>query len=113
MRRAQREGAADAAAQRDFAKADDMFLFGLLAAHMLFVALSAPGATDLPTLQRLVEVTFRNDFSGLRCAHQQSSTYSLIPLDRNIQNLLGTFVGCQVEHCPPSAARISYERPSK
>lgn len=69
MRRAQREGAADAAAQRDFAKADDMFLFGLLAAHMLFVALSAPGATDLPTLQRLVEVTFRNDFSGLRCAH--------------------------------------------
>lgn len=68
MRRAQRDGATDAGSQRAFGKADDMYLFGLLCAYIVFVSLSAPGSIDLPTLQRLVEVTFRNDFSGLRCA---------------------------------------------
>jgi hypothetical protein len=68
VRRAERQGAADAESQRAFAKADDMYLFGLLSAYMVFVPLSLPGSIDFPTLQRLVEVTFRNDFSGLRCA---------------------------------------------
>lgn len=68
VRRAERQGASDAQAQRDFAKADDMYLFGLLCAYMVFVPLSEPGSIDFPTLQRLVEVTFRKDFSGLRCA---------------------------------------------
>jgi hypothetical protein len=54
--------------RRIYGKADDMFLFGLLAAFMALAPLSVPGAVDLPTLQRLVEVTFRGDFRGLRFA---------------------------------------------
>lgn len=73
VRRAERQGASDSQSQRDFGKADDMYLFGLLCAYMVFVPLSTPGSIDLPTLQRLVEVTFRNDFSGLRCASASPS----------------------------------------
>lgn len=49
------------------------YLFGLMCAYMVFVPLSEPDSIDLLTLQRLVEVTFRNDFNGLRYASVQHS----------------------------------------
>jgi hypothetical protein len=58
-----------------------MYLFGLLCAFMVFVPLSEPGSIDFPTLQRLVEVTFRNDFSGLRCVAAETQTGAVVSAD--------------------------------
>lgn len=66
-RRARREGASSADAKRKFGIADDVYAAGLLLAYLVFVPLSAPGSVDGPTLQRLIETTFRGDFEAIRC----------------------------------------------
>lgn len=60
------EGAQDELALRNFGFADDVYSAGLLLAYMAFVPLAEPGSIDGPSLQRLLESTFRLDVPAVR-----------------------------------------------
>ncbi|CAG9464847.1 unnamed protein product [Pedinophyceae sp. YPF-701] len=64
--RARSEGAVTTSEQRNFGIADDIYSAGLLLAYACFVPLSEMGSVDGPTLLRLLETTFRDDFEGFR-----------------------------------------------
>lgn len=51
---------------RNFGFADDIYSAGLLLAYMAFVPLAEPGSIDGPSLQRLLESTFRLDIQAVR-----------------------------------------------
>lgn len=65
-RRARSEGAQDEVSMRNFGFADDVYSAGLLLAYMAFVPLAEPGSIDGPSLQRLLESTFRLDIQAVR-----------------------------------------------
>eukprot|EP00899_Mesostigma_viride_P029366 jgi/Mesvir1/9614/Mv17240-RA.2 len=53
-------------ARRAYGVADDVYAAGLLLLYLAFVPFAEPGSVDGPSLQRLVEGTFRLDLSQLR-----------------------------------------------
>lgn len=64
--RARQEGAYSELERRNFGFADDVYAAGLLMAFMAFVPLCPPGSVDGPSLQRLLESTFRLDIEAFR-----------------------------------------------
>ncbi|KAG0618596.1 hypothetical protein M758_4G076500 [Ceratodon purpureus] len=65
-RRAAMAGARDSLSRRAFGIADDIYAGGLLLAYMVFVPLCEAGSIDGPSLQRLLETTFRLDIPAVR-----------------------------------------------
>lgn len=65
-RRAAMAGARDSLSRRSFGIADDIYAGGLLLAYMVFVPLSEAGSIDGPSIQRLLETTFRLDIPAVR-----------------------------------------------
>ncbi|CAM6041541.1 unnamed protein product [Sphagnum compactum] len=65
-RRAAMAGARMAMERKAFGIADDIYAGGLLLAYMVFVPFCEMGSIDGPSLQRLLETTFRLDISAAR-----------------------------------------------
>ncbi|CAM6127052.1 unnamed protein product [Calypogeia fissa] len=65
-RRAAMAGASTPREKKNFGIADDIYAAGLLFAYVIFISLSEPGSLDGPSLQRLLENTFRLDLSTAR-----------------------------------------------
>ncbi|XP_024528194.1 uncharacterized protein LOC112345522 isoform X2 [Selaginella moellendorffii] len=65
-RRAAAAGARTIFERKAFGIADDIFSGGLLLAYIVFASLSVPGSVDAPSLQRLLESTFRLDLTATR-----------------------------------------------
>ncbi|BDA43175.1 hypothetical protein COCOBI_04-1870 [Coccomyxa sp. Obi] len=65
-RRAEQEGARTEVERRNYGIADDVYAAGLLLAFMAFVPFAEPGSIDAPSLQRLLESTFRLDIVAAR-----------------------------------------------
>ncbi|EIE22208.1 hypothetical protein COCSUDRAFT_42575 [Coccomyxa subellipsoidea C-169] len=65
-RRAEQEGARTETERRNYGIADDVYAAGLLLACMAFIPFCEPGSIDAPSLQRLLESTFRLDIEAAR-----------------------------------------------
>ncbi|GMH41662.1 hypothetical protein BSKO_09572 [Bryopsis sp. KO-2023] len=76
-KRARDRGAWSTPERREFGFADDVYSAGLLFLYMVFVSLCEPGSVDGPTIQRLVEGTFRSDVREFREYCREEENWSL------------------------------------
>ena len=83
-RRAKNAGAYTVGERRNFGISDDIYSAGLMMATLIFVALSEPGSVDGPTLQRLIEITFRLDFDAIRYCSCHTFADQCCRFSRNI-----------------------------
>ena len=75
--RARSEGALSEYDRRNFGYADDIYSYGLLLAYMGFVPFCEPGTIDGPSLQRLLEGTFKSSVNEFREYCRQDDAFSL------------------------------------